>query len=137
VYRERYREFLKIDFPRVPYPESAEEFWRYVETGGKLRRLHLMEGVEPEEGLGYFPVSGSNEVLKVRWEVGRGRVYINESQYFEGVPVEVWEFYIGGYQPCQKWLKDRKGEILRYEDIIHYQKIVRVLKETREIMSYR
>jgi len=132
IYRERYKEFLKIDFPRVPYPGNAEQFWKLVNLGGKLRRLHLMENVEPKSGMADFPIAGSNEVEKPEY-VG-GKVYINDSQFFENVPLVAWNFYIGGYQPAQKWLKDRKGRTLDYEDIEHYQKIIFVLKETEEVM---
>ena len=132
-YRERYKEFLKIDFPRVPYPENAEQFWKLVELGGKLRRLHLMEDVEPQEDLANYPVNGSNEIEKPEYE--NDKVYINDTQYFDHVPLEAWNFYIGGYQPAQKWLKDRKGRMLNFEDIRHYQKIISVLKETDEVMK--
>ena len=132
AYRERYKEFLKIDFPRVPYPENVEQFWHLVELGGKLRRLHLMEDVEPQEGMANFPVAGSNEVERLQY-IGN-KVFINDTQYFEHVPLEAWSFYIGGYQPAQKWLKDRKGRTLGYDDIVHYQRIIRVLKETGEVM---
>jgi len=132
-YREKYREFLKIDFPRIPYPKNVNKFWRLVELGGKLRRLHLLEDVEPQEGMADYPVAGSNEVVKPQY-VG-DKVFINDTQYFDHVPPEAWNFYIGGYQPAQKWLKDRKGRTLNYEDIRHYQRIIRVLKETEEVMK--
>jgi len=143
TYRERYKEFLKIDFPRVPYPQDATQFWTLVESGGKLRRLHLMEGVEPQEGMADFPIAGSNEVEKPEYTVPDlsngeefgGRVYINNTQYFDNVPLVSWNFYIGGYQPAQKWLKDRKGRTLGYDDIRHYQKIINVLEKTHEIMK--
>jgi len=139
-YREKYKEFLKIDFPRVPYPENAETFWKLVDLGGKLRRLHLLEDVEPQEGMADFPIAGSGEVEKPYYSplsegAGGGRVYINDTQYFDHVPSEAWNFYIGGYQPAQKWLKDRKGRTLEYDDIRHYQKMIRVLKETGEVMK--
>ena len=133
AYRERYKEFLKIDFPRVPYPENAEKFWALAILGAKLRRLHLMEDVEPQEGMADFPIAGSNEVEKLQY-VGN-KVFINETQYFEHVPPEAWEFYIGGYQPAQKWLKDRKGRVPGYDDIVHYQRIIRALKETGDIQN--
>ena len=131
-YREKYREFLKIDFPRVPYPRDAARFWALAALGAKLRRLHLMEDVEPQPGVANFPVDGNNEIDNLQY-VGN-KVYINKKQYFDRVPSEAWNFYIGGYQPAQKWLKDRKGRILGYDDIRHYQRIIRVLKETGEIM---
>ena len=132
AYRNRYKEFLKSDFPRVPYPESAKDFWAWVAFGGKLRRLHLMEDVEPKENIANFPVRGSNEIEKLKY--ADGKVFINGTQYFNHVPLEAWEFYIGGYQPAQKWLKDRKGQVLENNDIEHYQKIVRVLSETEKLM---
>jgi len=139
TYRERYKEFLKIDFPRVPYPEDVKTFWKLVKLGGKLRQLHLMEGVEPHSNMANFPVAGSNEVEKLHYAPapkgkGGGRVDINDTQYFDRVPSEAWEFYIGGYQPAQKWLKDRKGRQLTYDDIRHYQQIIGVLNETGQVM---
>ena len=131
-YREKYKEFLKIDFPRIPYPENAEQFWKLVALGGTLRRLHLLEGVEPQVGMADYPIAGSNEVEKP--EYVDGKVYINDSQFFENVPLVAWNFYIGGYQPAQKWLKDRKGRTLGYDDILHYQRVIRVLEETGEVM---
>ena len=132
AYRERYREFLKIDFPRVPYPYSVPQFWSLVELGGTLRRLHLMEDVEPQDDMANFPVAGSNDVEQPKYV--SDKVYINDTQYFDNVTSVAWNFYIGGYQPAQKWLKDRKGRTLNYDDIVHYQKIIRALKETEEVM---
>ena len=131
AYRERYKEFLKIDFPRVPFPRDAAQFRTLAASGAKLRRLHLMEDVEPQPGMADFPVAGSNEIENLKY-VG-DKVYINNTQYFDRVPSEAWDFYIGGYQPAQKWLKDRKDRIMGYDDIRHYQRIIRVLKETGEI----
>ena len=136
TYRERYKEFLKIDFSRVPYPEVVKKFWKLVKLGGKLRRLHLMESVKPLPNMANFPVPGTNEVEKPYYKPGgkSGRVYINAEQYFDRVPQEAWEFYIGGYQPAQKWLKDRKGRALSFDEIQHYQRIIRALQETGETM---
>jgi predicted helicase len=132
AYREKYREFLKIDFPRVPYPRDAAQFRALAALGAKLRRLHLLEGVEPQPGMADFPIKGGNEIENLQY-VG-DKVYISKTQYFDGVSPEVWNFYIGGYQPAQKWLKDRKGRKLGYDDILHYQRIIRILKETGELM---
>jgi len=82
-----------------------------------------------------YPVTGDNSVEKVTYDDNNQRVYINKTQYFEGVPPEVWEFHIGGYQVCQKWLKDRKGRILTYDDLTHYQKVIVSLKETIRLMA--
>ena len=133
TYRERYKEFLKIDFPRVPYPENAEQFWKLVELGGQLRRLHLMENVEIQEGMADFPIAGTNEVEKLQY--ANNRLFINDTQYFDNVPPETWNLYIGGYQPAQKWLKDRKRRTLGYDDIVHYRKIIRVLHLTMDIQK--
>ena len=139
-YRETYKEFLKIDFPRVPYPTDAAQFWQLVALGGELRKTHLLEsriaiGLETS-GLQSkpinYPIAGNNVMDKLRYEAGR--VYINATQYFENVPEIAWYFYIGGYQPAQKWLKDRKGRALSFEDIQHYQKIIHALTQTDRLM---
>jgi len=131
-YRERYKEFLKIDFPRIPYPTDWKKFRDLAEKGEELRRLHLMEDLPNSTGVS-FPVGGTLQVDCYRWQ--NNRVYINEEQYFEGVPECAWNFYIGGYQPAQKWLKDRKGMTLSFEDVKHYQGIIYVLQQTGEIMD--
>jgi predicted helicase len=143
-YREKYKEFLKIDFPRVPYPDNAELFWKLVALGGRLRTIHLMESPELSPLITQYPVDGDNtvtrKIVKKDWQItdeaaGLGRVWINDTQYFDRIPVKAWEFYIGGYQPAQKWLKDRHGRTLSYEEILHYQKIVKALVLTDEIMQ--
>ena len=131
-YRERYKEFLKIDFPRIPYPTDWEKFRDLSEKGEELRQLHLMEDLPSKTGV-TFPVAGSLQVDCYRWE--NNRVYINAEQYFEGVSESAWNFYIGGYQPAQKWLKDRKGMTLCMEDVLHYQRIIYVLQQTERIMQ--
>ena len=131
-YRTKYKEFLKIDFPRIPYPTNVEEYHRLSALGAELRRLHLMEGLPNSTGVS-FPQAGTLQVDCLRWE--QNRVYINGEQYFEGVPESAWNFYIGGYQPAQKWLKDRKGMTLDFEDVRHYQRIIYVLLQTERIMQ--
>jgi hypothetical protein len=132
-YRATYAQFLKIDFPRIPYPPSPEIFAHVAEKGGELRRLHLME--DAAIGDTPFPFVGDGDTV-----VGKpaltddGRVMINPDQYFENVPRIAWEFHIGGYQPAQKWLKDRKGRALSFDDVVHYQKIIKILSETDRIM---
>ena len=141
TYRETYKEFLKIDFPRVPYPKDAATFWQLVALGSELRKTHLLEtpmnSTRMDIGLQAdaikYPISGNNVVDKLKFEAGR--VYINETQYFENIPELAWHFYIGGYQPAQKWLKDRKGRLLSYEDIAHYQKVIAALTKTHELMQ--
>jgi predicted helicase len=133
AYREKYKEFLKIDFPRIPYPKDQITFWQLVKLGGELRKIHLLESPVVEKYITTYPVSGTNVVDKVRFE--NQQVWINSEQYLDNVPQVAWEFYIGGYQPAQKWLKDRKGRVLSYDDIMHYQKIIVALNETDRIMK--
>jgi len=160
-YREKYKEFLKIDFPRVPYPKDKDTFKKLVKLGTELRALHLLESPKVNKFITTYPVSGNNEVEKVKFEKDAAhqqtqsdasshpersrrmtsisssnyRVWINQSQYFGNVPEIAWNFYIGGYQPAQKWLKDRKGRTLTNSDIEHYQKIIVALVETDRIMK--
>ncbi len=175
-YRQKYKEFLKIDFPRVPYPKDAATFWQLVALGGELRQIHLLESPKVTQFITGFPVGGDNMVEKIafvpkssppyeggvadassdgvvlsdvaienhppakavpllRKEGSVGDVFFNDTQYFSGVPEIAWNFYIGGYQPAQKWLKDRKGRKLSYDDINHYQKIIVALTETESIMN--
>ncbi|MFZ4400917.1 MAG: type ISP restriction/modification enzyme [Bacteroidales bacterium] len=138
-YREKYKEFLKIDFPRIPYPKDVETFWELVKFGGKLRQIHLLESPIVEKRITTYPISGNNAVEKTRFELNEGsitgKVWINDDQYFDNVPQIAWEFYIGGYQPAQKWLKDRKGRELSFVDIVHYQKIIVALSETDRLMK--
>lgn len=131
-YRAKYKEFLKIDFPRIPYPENAEEYHRLAAIGEQLRKLHLMEDVPPTKHA-QFNNPGSNMVDKPEYKCGS--VWINKEQCFEDVPETAWNFYIGGYQPAQKWLKDRKGRTLTFDDITHYRKIITVLLETDRLMK--
>jgi predicted helicase len=176
-YRENYKEFLKIDFPRVPYPKDAVTFWELVALGGELRQIHLLESPVLNRFITSFNVGGDNIVEKIAFRTGAqasrlqtpetafvppasanptvtaseseadpprasealalqtGSVYFNATQYFEGVPETAWNFYIGGYQPAQKWLKDRKGRQLNFDDIQHYQKIIVALAETGRLMK--
>lgn len=149
AYRAKYKEFLKIDFPRVPYPKNKQHFWHLTELGGQLREIHLLESRLVEQPITTYPEAGTNEVEKPVFKMydydctppGEehpdylGDVYINSTQYFANVPQSAWEFYIGGYQPAQKWLKDRKGRTLSYHDIEHYQKIIVALTETGRLMK--
>lgn len=142
-YREKYKEFLKIDFPRIPYP-NIETFWQLVAIGKQIRELHLMESNLLDELITTYPQAGDNIITRklTKTSIGyeatdnkQGRVWINDEQYFDNVPLIAWEFYIGGYQTAQKWLKDRQGMELSFEDILHYQKIVKTLFETHRLMQ--
>ncbi|MDD5288187.1 MAG: hypothetical protein PHY28_03645, partial [Dehalococcoidales bacterium] len=103
--------------------------------GAELVSLHLMESPVLNNLITGYPVTGSNAVDKVSYDNNNQRVYINKTQYFESVPPEVWNFQIGGYQVAEKWLKDRKGRTLTYDELTHYQKIIVALKETMRLME--
>ena len=149
AYREKYKEFLKIDFPRVPYPKDLKTFWNLVKLGKEVREIHLLESNKVEDYITSYEMTENAEndhniittkIGKKDWEIidtekQLGRIWINESKYFDNIPVIAWEFYIGGYQPAQKWLKDRKERELKFEDILHYQKIIVALTETDRIMK--
>ncbi len=135
TYRTRYAEFLKIDFPRLPLTSDLKLFRALAKKGEELVALHLMESKRLNHFLTTFPMKGSNEVEKVHYTDKDKRVWINAQQFFGSVPKAVWEFQIGGYQVCEKWLKDRKRRKLTYQDIEHYQKIVAALSETIRLMK--
>lgn len=132
-YREKYKEFLKIDFPCIPYPKDKKQFEKFVVFGKELRELHLLESPKVDSPITTYNVVGSNIVDKLLYK--DGDVFINKDQYFGNVHKAVWNFYIGGYQPAQKWLKDRRGRVLSNQDIEHYQKIIMALFETDRIMK--
>ena len=131
TYRTKYEVMLKRDFPRVPYPKDKKQFSALVEKGKELRLLHTMERIPSL--ITTCDIKGDNIVEKAHYE--GGKVYINTSQYFGGVPDDIWNMYIGGYQPAQKWLKDKKGRVLLDQDLKHYQEIIAILAETRRIMA--
>ena len=138
TYRERYAEFLKIDFPRLPLTNDLGLFRDLAALGRELVALHLVDtNASPilNTPISPFPVVGSNEVERVRYDETKEQVYINKIQYFKGVSTEIWEFRIGGYQVCDKWLKDRKGRKLSIDDIQHYQRIVVALGQTIQLME--
>ncbi|MFQ5534900.1 MAG: type ISP restriction/modification enzyme [Sphingomonadales bacterium] len=132
-YRERYRDFLKTDFPRIPLPGGADSFRSLCGLGRRLVDLHLMRANGPAKP--NFDAGGSDEVEKPRYERELERVWINQAQYFEPVPQAVWEFRVGGYQPAEKWLKDRKGRALKHDDIQHYRSIIAAMGETIQLMT--
>ncbi|MCG8209778.1 type ISP restriction/modification enzyme [Tenacibaculum finnmarkense] len=143
-YRETYKEFLKIDFPRVPFPKDEKTFWDLVKLGGEIRQIHLLESPIVEDAITQYLGDGDNIITRklTKTDIGyqavtdtHGKVWINDINYFDNVPLVAWEFYIGGYQPAQKWLKDRKGRELDYEDIFHYNKIIVALTQTDKIMK--
>jgi predicted helicase len=133
AYRETYKEFLKIDFPRIPYPADKNKFWKLAALGGELRQLHLLEGQIFEDINRDTGDPGKVVVKKITWQ--DEKVFLNDDFFFDKVPLAAWEFYIGGYQPAQKWLKDRKGKVLGAEDLKHYRKIIAALTETARVMA--
>ncbi|MCD6365473.1 MAG: hypothetical protein J7M14_06315 [Planctomycetes bacterium] len=143
AYRTRYAEFLKIDFPRLPLTDEKTLFARLVELGRDLVGLHLLERVPAPQAT--YPKAGDNTVRRKGTkaepmyapptEQHVGRVYVNDSQYFDNVPPEVWSFHIGGYQVCEKWLKDRKGRTLSYDDIEHYRRMTEAVRQTLRLME--
>lgn len=156
-YRERYREFFRMDFPRIPLTSNRSLFHALAFLGGALASAHLMESSALAQPITRYPIPGDNLVGNgypryvppgtLEPGTGRtlshGRVYTNggrgktgtRGQYFEGVPPEVWEFCIGGYQVCEKWLKDRRGRVLTFEDITHYEQIIVAISETIRLMK--
>lgn len=132
-YRERYAEFIKIDFPRIPYPVSKEQFTAVANIGKKLMDIHLMKNTSSWPRTISFPIAGDGVMEKARYV--DGRVYINANQYFEGISESAWNCFIGGYQPAQKWLKDRKGRKLEFADIRHYGHIIYALEQTARLMK--
>jgi predicted helicase len=135
AFRSRYAGFLKRDFPRLPLTTNKTLFRKLAEKGSKLVPLHLMEATSLSKLITTYPVTGSNLIDKVMYDEKSQRIYINKNQYFEGIQPEIWSFQVGGYQVCHKWLKDRKGRMLTYDDLTHYQKIIVALKETIRLMQ--
>ena len=157
TYRERYDQFLRADFPRVPLTDDVELFRALAGLGRQLTAVHLMEAPSLNQAQVSFPVSGDNVIEKghpkyygpgdtppgERSPVERGRTYISKNnrrsgkqgQYFEGIAPDVWEFRVGGYQPLNKWVKDRRGRTLSFEDLDHYRRIAAALRETIHLMD--
>jgi len=138
TYRKKYEAFLKIDFPRIPFTKSHKLFIQLGKLGKQLADLHLLKSKELDKTISKFPKGGSNKVEKPRFDSAqrdKGTVWINSEQYFTGVKEAVWEYQIGGYQVCEKWLKDRKGRTLTSEHIKTYCKIVTALSKTIELQK--
>ncbi len=139
TYRDRYAEFLKIDFPRIPLTSNDELFRQLADYGEQLVQLHLMTSSKLDNSIAEFVEGEGDRTVNIgsaKTAYSKGTVKLNKKgDLFTGVPEEVWNFYVGGYQVCHKWLKDRKGRTLSDEDILHYQKVVVALKETIELMN--
>ncbi len=132
-FRTRYADFLKRDFARVPLTSKLKLFLSIVGKGKDLIKVHLMEAEELDELITDFPIKGKSRVDKSEYNPDKKQVWINGTQYFAGVPQNIWQFQVGGYQPCEKWLQDRKGRELSYADIQHWQKIVVAISETMRL----
>ncbi len=137
TYREKYAEFLRLDFPRIPFTSDPELFKKIAELGERLVELHLLRSPELDPPLARFQGEGDGKVIVsgkkgIRYDAEQERVYINQGQYFAPVPPEVWEYPIGGYQVCHKWLKDRKDRTLTLDDIRTYCRITTALSKTIE-----
>jgi predicted helicase len=133
IYRTKYAEFLKIDFPRIPFTTDFQTFKKIGENGDYLVNLHLLKSPDLEPPTVSFHGNGDNRVEKLRYD--QEKLYINNGQYFEGITPDLWEYQIGGYKVCDKWLKDRKGKRLSLDDIKHYCKVVTALTKTIEIQK--
>jgi predicted helicase len=162
IFREKYAEFLRLDFPRVPFTKDYKLFKKMSEYGNRLVDLHLLKSQELDSPIAQFQVEGNNRVEKPKYdfseksplsplcqrgeseenptlvkggEGGFGRVYINKEQYFEGISPEAWNYQIGGYQVCDKWLKDRKERVLSLDEIQTYCRIVTAIHKTIQIQK--
>jgi predicted helicase len=137
TYRSRYAEFLKMDFPRIPLTHDVGLFRVLCGLGAELVGLHLLKSPKVKDFITRYPIPGDNRVEKgfPRYSEKDLRVYINKNQYFEGIPPDVWDYKVGGYQVLDKWLKDRRGRQLTFDDLTHYQEIVVALAETIRLMA--
>ena len=142
IYRAKYAEFLKTDFPRVPFTKDKSLFKKLAEYGKRLADLHLMpacashadrQSPDLDSPVAKFQGTGDKRVDEIKYDKKNERVYINKDQYFEGIPENIWQYQIGGYQVCNKWLKDRKGKVL--DDIKHYCKVATAIKHTINIQK--
>lgn len=130
-YRARFSTFLRRDFPRIPLPENGKTFQELLAFGQRLIDLHLMRVDGP--GQPGYPIAGNNRVDEIRFD--KGRVYINAEQFFDGVSQATWDYTIGGYQVAHKWLKDRRGRLLSFDDLQHYMRLIAALEETQRIQA--
>lgn len=137
TYRRRYADFLKRDFPRLLLTANPALFQELCRLGAELTALHLLERDAP--AIATYPMPGNDRVETIRYikstDDAPGRVWINATQYIQGIPPPVWSLHIGGYQVLAKWLKDRKGRVLNFDELRHYQRVAAVLQRTLEIQQ--
>lgn len=131
-YRKKYLDFLKIDFPKIPFVESKEDFLKFSKLGQKLYNLHLMKDKDLDANIGesFYLKERENIIKKSNYNEEEKKIYANESLYFSNVSKEIWEYKIGGCRVLNKYLKSHKGEEL---DINHFEKVIRILAKTIEI----
>jgi len=139
-YRERYNEFLKSDFPRIPFAADAEAFRALAAVGAELVALHLLKSPALDAPITKFRVPGDNHVAKNkaagrRYDADAQRVYINKEQYFDNIPEHLWTYRIGGYQVLDKWLKDRAERRLTPAEVRHYCRTATALAETLKLQQ--
>ena len=138
IYRTKYAEFLKIDFPRVPFTKDYKLFKKMSEYGNRLVDLHLLQSTELNSPISRLQGEKDNRIEKLKYDEKTGLLYINTTQYFEGISKDVWSYQIGGYQVCDKWLKDRKKRTdprLSLDEIQTYCRIVTAIQKTIEIQK--
>jgi predicted helicase len=135
AYRKKYAEFLKTDFPRVPFTNVYKLFQKLAKKGEQLIELHLLKSKKLDKPIAKCEGSGDLRVVKVSFDEKKKRVHINPDKYFTGIPSEVWEYHIGGYQVAEKWLKDRKGRMLSSEEITIYANVITAIAETIRIQK--
>ncbi len=135
TYRKKYAEFLKTDFPSIPFTKNYSMFSKMAEYGKRLVDLHLLKSKELDPPIVKFQGESNEMIDKIRYDEKEKRVYINQNQYFEKVLKEVWHYQIGGYQVCDKWLKDRKRRRLSLNEIKHYCRIVKSIQKTIRVQK--
>lgn len=135
IYREKFAELLKNDFPRIPFTNDSDLFHGLSRLGEKLVRLHLLDSDLKLKSVSKFQGKGSCKVEKVVFDKSSNRLYINNTQYFDGINLVIWDYQIGGYKVCEKWLKERTEKILSLNDITLFCQIVASIAETIKIQS--
>jgi predicted helicase len=133
AYRKKYAEFLKTDFPRVPFTKDYKLFNKLAGKGEELIELHLLKSKKLVKPIAKCEGSGDLRVVKVTYDQKKARVHINPEKWFTGIPPEVWEYYTGGYQVAEKWLKDRRGKEPSSEEVAHYTRVITAIAETISI----
>jgi predicted helicase len=135
TYRERYSEFLKIDFPKIPITNNYKLFKKFSDLGKTLVELHILKSPMIQKLQATYPMKGNDIIERIEYDEKKRRVHINDIQYFGGIPQEIWKFRIGIYQVLDKWLKARKGRKLSWEEIETYCKVVSSIKHTIKTME--